>query len=653
MRLRLCDLAGLDAGRADVQTTGRSANQRPHPLNVGVPATLRPPVRVAELHSEARALAANLAYRCHGGTPMNPCGATSSVDDRERIAVPSHPASRPAHGDGRGFSIGPMDVAVLDAAALARAVVTYRDALRSHQEELNRLNVYPVPDGDTGTNMALTVESVVAEMPDADDTTLHTVCRAMAHGSLLGARGNSGVILSQVLRGFADTFAAADAVDATVFTTALRRATDAAYDAVMRPIEGTILTVLRCAAEAAEARMRTNNDATSLTVLLEVAHAAAERAVEETPELLPVLKEAGVVDAGGRGFVLLLDSVMHVVMGRAIPEPEVIATPTRVEAHLAGEDDVSTLRYEVMYLLEASDETIGGFREAWLAIGDSIVIVGGDGLWNCHIHTNDIGAAIEAGIDAGRPMRIRVTDLFEQVEEEEWVREHETPVIQLEREYCTTAVVAVGMGPGIQRLLASLGVQAIVAGGQSMNPSTAQIREAVHLCRADSVVVLPNNKNIIAVAEQVDGLSDRNVAVVRTTAIVEALAALVEYDPHADLAHNVASMTEAFTRVRSGEVTQAVRDTTADGVAIRTGDWIAVTRDGIRAVANTAVDAAMQLVDALVTEECELVTLLVGADARPAETIRVEEHLRLAHPRLEIEIHEGGQPLYPYLIGVE
>jgi len=540
-------------------------------------------------------------------------------------------------------------------ADLRRVVITYRDALRSHQDELNRLNVYPVPDGDTGTNMALTLESVVGELDSADG--MAEICKAVSHGSLMGARGNSGVILSQILRGLADTFSDHDEASGADLVAGLRRATDAAYQAVLRPVEGTILTVVRAATEAVEAAQEAGEE--SLAALLDRAAAAARDAVERTPELLPVLKEAGVVDAGGQGFALMIDAFITVVDGRPLPEPEIVSTPPAVEAHMHG-DDASSLRYEVMYLLEAKDATIPAFKDTWASLGDSIVVVGGDGMWNCHVHTNDVGAAIEAGIEAGRPRSIRVTDLLDQVEEEQWVREQTaTPARESAAdpatgaEPCTTAVVAVGVGEGVQRLLNSLGVQAVVAGGQSMNPSTAQILGAVESCPADSVIVLPNNKNIVPVAEQVHALTTRRVEVVPTQAIVEALAALVAYDPQAAVDTNAAAMTEAVQRVRTGEVTQAVRDGAGEGGPIKAGDWIAISRDGVSVIAKTAVDAAIGLVDRLADDESELVTVLVGADAATSDTARLEEHLALAHPQLEVEVHEGDQPLYPYLVGVE
>ena len=536
----------------------------------------------------------------------------------------------------------------LSAADLRQSVLRFRDALRAHQEELNRLNVYPVPDGDTGTNMALTLESVSAELRTAES--MEEVCHAVSRGSLMGARGNSGVITSQILRGLVECFRTVENVRAEDLRTGLRRGADAAYQAVMRPVEGTILTVVREAAEAVEALGET-----SLVAALERAFTAACDSVERTPQLLPALRDAGVVDAGGKGFTLLLAAFLEVVDGRPIPEPEVVHTPPSVAAHLAG-DDLSSLRYEVMYLLDAPDDTMPGFRDTWSAIGDSIVVVGGEGLWNCHIHTNDIGGAIEAGIDAGRPHKIRVTDLIEQVDEERWVREAD--VIADLNEFAdlpdvTTAVVAVGVGDGVRRLLKSLGVQHVVAGGQSMNPSTAQILEAVEACRADSVIVLPNNKNIVAVAKQVDALSEKQVEVIGTVSVPEALAALVEYDPSATVGDNATSMLDAIGRVRTGEVTQAVRDASVDGEQVREGEWIALARDGVVAVAATPADAVYRLLEALVDDDSEIVTVLVGCDAAAHETERIREHIEFTFPQVEVEFHDGGQPLYPYLVGVE
>ena len=539
-------------------------------------------------------------------------------------------------------SLGPAD--------LRRVVLRFRDALRDHQEELNRLNVYPVPDGDTGTNMALTLESVAHELATAE--AMGEVCTAMSRGSLMGARGNSGVILSQILRGVAEVCSPLTVLGPGDLVVALRRAADAAYEAVLRPVEGTILTVVRETAEAIEAL-----PGADLVAMLSHAAEAADLSVARTPDLLPVLREAGVVDAGGKGFTLLLAAFLEVVAGRPIPEPALGSTPLSVEAHLRG-DDVAGLRYEVMYLLDAVDTTIPAFKDTWGALGDSIVVVGGSGLWNCHVHTNEVGAAIEAGIEAGRPHQIRVTDLFDQVahEHEAWVAEAAGEAgsgVDPHTEAVETAIVAVAVGNGVGRLLTSLGVQIVVAGGQSMNPSTAQILEAVEATSARSVIVLPNNKNIVPVAQQVDALTERRVEVVPTTSVVEALSALVGYDPHADLLANVAALTEAAARVRTGEVTRAVRDAVAECGPVREGDWIAIDGRGICASTSTPVDAVTALLGRLVDDSSEIVTVIVGAEARPGDTARIREHLALAHPEVEAEFHDGGQPLYPYLVGVE
>jgi uncharacterized protein len=375
-----------------------------------------------------------------------------------------------------------------------------------------------------------------------------------------------------------------------------------------------------------------------------------------------VLKQAGVVDAGGAGYVLLLDVLLSVVDGRPVPSPP---APTGAGPEISAEiaevhgegGDVSDLRYEVMYFLEAPDETIPSFKEVWASIGDSIVVVGGDGIWNCHIHTDDIGAAIEAALDCGRPKRIRVTDLLEQVEEERWVREAADASGEGEetdaREPVPCAVVAVATGEGIRRIFRSMGVQQIVAGGQSMNPSTAQILEAVEAAPADEVVILPNNKNIIPVAEQVAPHTSKAVRVVKTTGIAEGFGALLGYDPQATVEENSASMSEAADRVVSGELTRAVRDSTTDAGPVKEGDYLGLTGSKITVVEPTLPGAATALLDQLVGEDAEIVTIIEGEGASAAVTRQLTEWLSEHRSNAEAEVHHGGQPLYPYLFSVE
>ena len=547
--------------------------------------------------------------------------------------------------------LGPGDV---------RAVVmAYRDALRTHQETVNRLNVYPVPDGDTGTNMALTMESVCTALDGADD--MSGTCKAIAHGSLMGARGNSGVILCQVLRGISEAWKGQESVGAAELAEALRSASDAAYRAVMRPVEGTILTVAASAAQGACDAASTGKD---LAVVAQAARSAATDALARTPELLPVLKEAGVVDAGGAGFVLLLDALLHIVTGQPLPEPPAAAeapaprlTALQQDSGAAGQNGP---RFEVMYLLEATDAAIPALKQAWSEIGDSIVVVGGEGTWNCHIHTDDIGGAIEAALDCGgRPRRIHVTDLEGQVEEERWVREGTRPAMPTPDETATptdaatTAVVAVASGAGVARIFSSLGAARVVAGGQSMNPSTAEILEAVEAVPAQQVVVLPNNANIVPVAEQVDALTDKTVRVVPTRAVAEGMAALLEFDASGDAEANARSMAGSASRVTSGEVTQAVRASGSPAGPIADGAWLGLSAVGIEVVADTVVDAATGLLARLLTPDHELVTVLQGEDASPEDTRRIQEWMEHHCPEVGAEIHDGGQPLYPYLFSIE
>jgi uncharacterized protein len=550
----------------------------------------------------------------------------------------------------------------LGAAEVRAAVLTYRDVLSAHREPINRLNVYPVPDGDTGTNMSLTLGSV-ADALDGTPDELDAVVKAVSHGSLMGARGNSGVILSQVLRGSMHAVGAAGGIDAASMVGALRAAADAAYQAVMRPVEGTILTVVRVSAEAAERALADDPDL-SLLAVLDAARTGAVEALERTPELLPVLADAGVVDAGGAGYVLLLEALLHVVDGRPLPEPAVgegVVRPDAQVVHTTAEDvdhNVADLRYEVMYFLEAPDEAIPGFKDVWAGIGDSIVVVGGDGIWNCHIHTDDIGAAIEAAIDAGRPRKIRVTDLMEEVEEERWVREatgagdvvEEPPHVS---EPVTTAVVSVVAGEGVKRIFYSLGVQGVVTGGQSMNPSTRELLEVVERVPADQVVILPNNKNIIPVAEQVADHTAKQVRVVPTRGVAEGFASLMGYDPEAGVDANAGEMTDLAGGVVAAEVTRAVRDSTTDAGPVREGDFLGMTREGIKVIEPELADCVIRLLERVVTDGHEIVTVIAGDGAQPAVTRQLTEWLGDNRPEVAVEVHQGGQPLYPYLFGVE
>ncbi len=651
-------------------------------------------------------------------------------------------SARPTCGHSRNSQAVIEHPPMLDSQALAAAMKVYSAALEQHRITIDRLNVYPVPDGDTGTNMAMTLAAVSEELSSAGSGRAE-VCRAISHGALMGARGNSGVIVSQLLRGLASTLApkgdqleAETPIKAELLVQGLAAASEAADSAVMRPVEGTILSVARASARAAQRTLDLpdangpgiNDAASRLIAVLESAKSAGQEALEATPSQLPVLAEAGVVDAGAAGYLLLLDALLNVVDGRPIPSevqlpPDVAAvlaggdpasvtvppipasqvpnSPTApasnprsaglhsedFQRHLASDDhsahDLSSTRYEVMFLLDASDERIDQFKAAWDVLGDSIVMVGGDGLWNCHIHTDHIGPVIEAGIDVGRPHRIQITDLHEQVaglnshgvaEPKNGVGAQPRPDLAepgtaepLTAAPSTTkpdtakqdtpqvgcAVVTVSPAAGLDEMFGAMGAHQIVTGGQTMNPSTAELLAAVNAAPSQQVVVLPNNPNIIAVARQLNVQTTKQVEVVATRSLPAGLTALVGYDPDATASHNAASMTDAVSGVTAGEVTKSVRDVSTSIGHIPAGQWIGLDASGIVATGSTAEAAAISLLAHLLKPEHEIITLIEGAGAQSDQTHDIVSWLTQHRPDVDVELYFGGQDHYPYLFGIE
>jgi DAK2 domain fusion protein YloV len=540
---------------------------------------------------------------------------------------------------------------MLKAQDLKRVMQRYLDRLRQYREALNRLNVYPVPDGDTGTNMTLTVESVVAAANDAES--MGQLAAAIAHGSLMGAQGNSGIILSQILRGLADAFRDEPSVGTAQLVDALDRASIAAYKAVGRPVEGTILTVLRSAADAA--RETQTPEGESLADFLGRVYRRAQEALETTPELLPVLKEAGVVDAGGAGFLLLLVAFLEEVTGEEVSLPEAIfaAAAARLIGPGDGAAEVADLRYEVMFLLHSDDATAGDrLRDSWATVGQSIVVVGGGDTWNCHIHTDHIGEAIEVGIALGRPERIKITDLLEQAADE---AHHRTGKFEPLPEFADAelGVVAVASGPGVVDLFRDAGVQGVVVGGQTMNPSVRDVLSVVEDVAGSTVIVLPNNKNIIPVAQQLDALTSKDVHVVATRSIPEGLAAMLAYLPGAEAGPTVKAMTRAADGCGWGEVTRAVRDAVTPAGVIAEGDWLGIVDGEVTMIAADSAAAAEGVFDSLshADPDAEVVTLITGSEADPGSTARIISHIEATG--LVVSLIAGGQALYPYLFGVE
>jgi uncharacterized protein len=545
----------------------------------------------------------------------------------------------------RGQSSGQGDPAVaplseLGASALRQVVERFAAVLHAHQVRLNRLNVYPVPDGDTGTNMARTVAAVAEEVAKAPVDDLTATAGAIRLGSLMGARGNSGVILSQILRGLADTIAdtaaSAREVGAATVAAALQAASDAAYASVRTPVEGTILTVAREAAAAADAAVRTG---ATLVDVLGHARRAGREALDRTPDLLPALRDAGVVDAGGAGFLLLFDAALSVVTGQPLPDVD-MAPPPPAWAGPSAPVEQDADRFELMFVLQDSTQwAVDQMVERWSGIGGSIAVVGDerDGMWTCHVHTDHLGPAVEAAIAAGRPTAIRISDLAAEV-----------AALGVHRETWQQrlGVVAVASGPGVIHLLAQAGADVVVHGGQSANPSTADIVRAITELGCPEVVVLPGNKNVIAAARQAAALVEgrvnggARVIVVPTRSPVQSLAALralahIAADRQVDAVAVADELRAAAATVTTGEVTQAVRSAQTPAGIVQAGDWLGIV-DGV--ITCAAVDqgaVAVQVAEVIGAQQ-----VLVGDTADAAAVTA----LVVARPG--IEVIDAGQPVF-------
>lgn len=541
-------------------------------------------------------------------------------------------------------------------AVVLRFVDIAVEALAEAREEVDALNVYPVPDGDTGTNMWLTVSAArdaVREATGGGDPAaeIGPALAALARGALLGARGNSGVIFSEMLGAIARRLAAGtpDERNAVVMAEALRQANEAAYAAVGQPVEGTMLTVGRAAADAAAERAA-EPDARARDVFAAAAE-AARAALARTPEQLAVLRDAGVVDAGGRGLSVVLDAAETVLTGRR-PVPVTVPLGSHaIPQPVAQQHDLSPdgPSYEVMYLLDADDDRIPPLRKALADLGDSLVVVGGEGLWNVHVHVDDVGAAIEAGIEAGRPHRVRVTHFAEQVAE----KRRRTPTRTGRK------VVAVAAGPGLARLFEDAGA-VVVHGGPGRRPSTGELLEAITSCGASEVVVLPNDHDSLRVAQvaastaESDAPGDLRVAVIPTPAQVSGLAALAVHEPGRSFDQDVLEMTATARHARQGAVTIAARRAMTMAGPCEVGDALGVVAGDFVVVGDDLLDVATQVLERLLGGGGELVTIVAGAeDADGALATRCAGWVEERHPAVDVVVYDGGQERYPLLVAVE
>ena len=525
--------------------------------------------------------------------------------------------------------------------------------LERHVEAVNAINVFPVPDGDTGTNMFLTMRSTLEEAYRADSDGVDAVLGAMSRGALMGARGNSGVILSQIIRGLASAAKERQHLDAEGLAAGLVEAAATAYKAVSQPVEGTILTVMREAADAAKGEARRGGR--DILPVVASATEAAREAVDKTPSLLPVLAEAGVVDAGGQGLYVMLEGFLRYLKGEEEIPAGPLVTAEEIERdwvtvtsqmHQMGE---SLYGYCTEFLVSGQSLRSDDIQRRMLKLGDSVLVVGDESLVRVHVHTDDPGAALSYCTALGSINQVKVDNI--QAQAEQFLAMHERQKVAAPPvDIATVAVVA---GEGMERVFQSVGATAIVEGGPTMNPSTRQLLEAVERCPADSVVVLPNDKNIVMAAEQALPMTHKEVRLVKTTTVPQGVAALLAFSPDEDLEANVQAMEEAKVDVRTVEVTRAIRTTRVGGLRIREGQCIAVVDGELKVARKTpeaTVKAALRHVP---MEEVSLITLYYGADTREAEARRLARELRRLHPGHDVEVVYGGQPHYYYIVSAE
>jgi uncharacterized protein len=534
-----------------------------------------------------------------------------------------------------------------DREAVERLVDAALASLEANRARIDDLNVYPVPDGDTGTNLTMTVRAVADAVDHTSAASRHSLARDVARGALMGARGNSGVIFSQIVRGAADVLGETDepVIDADATARALRGASDAAYRAVRRPVEGTMLSVIRELAEEAEARAPEHP---SIGQLLTDLVRRGEDALARTPEQLQVLKDAGVVDAGGAGLVELVRGVASAVTGEPIPEPQPI------EEHLSHEaihQEPSQFRYCTVFLIEGEALDRDALEDELEKLGDSLLVVGDPSAIKVHVHTDDPGAALSVGTKVGTIDRIEIANMHEQPQQ----REERLLSLVPDAEPAKSGMVVVVAGEGNRKLFeslaANLGPISIVEGGQTMNPSTADLLRAVQSIDAEEAIILPNNSNIVLAAEHAAANADRTVEVVPTTSIPAGLAAMVAFDGSRTAAENAEEMREAIESVATGEVTIASRDVQMNGIPITKGEWLGLSEGEPVSGGSDFDDVTYAVVERLLREPRELLTLLVGRDG--AQLQGVLDRIAKEHPDLEVDVQEGGQPHYHLLLSAE
>ncbi len=554
-----------------------------------------------------------------------------------------------------------MEVTNIRASQFQSMVQAGADRLQEHAEYVNSLNVFPVPDGDTGTNMNLSMISGAKAVSDSTSDKVGELATHLSKGLLMGARGNSGVILSQLFRGFAKQIPDVETLSGKELAAAFTHGVNTAYKAVMKPVEGTILTVARVAAEFGERKATETDDCVAVMTAVV---SGAKKALAKTPDLLPILKEVGVVDSGGQGLLFIYEGFLSVLNGEYVPEND-FETPAAmdeminaehhrsVHSHLATEEITFGYCTEIMVKIgegPTADTSFeyDTFRNYLNELGDSLLVVNDDEIIKVHVHTEYPGEVMNYGQKFGSLMKVKVDNM--RVQHETLLENDSAPVKKPRVPY---AIIAIAAGNGVQELFKSLGASYVISGGQTMNPSTEDILKAIDAVNADQVIILPNNKNIFMAADQAAEVADIPVVVVPSKTISQGMTAMLAFNDQVGLAQNQAAMTEMLTSVVSGSLTHAIRDTAIDGITIKEGDFLGMI-DGKIVVSKTdALEVAFETLKQMMDEETEIVTIIIGEEGTQEQAEQMEAALLAMNEELEVEIHHGDQPVYPYLFAAE
>lgn len=555
-----------------------------------------------------------------------------------------------------------MSVQTIDAKMLQKMFLAGAKGLEAKKEYINELNVFPVPDGDTGTNMTMTIMAAAKEVANLQNPTLTELGKAISSGSLRGARGNSGVIMSQIFRGFVKELKGLDIIDVTALGNGVQHAAETAYKAVMKPKEGTILTVAKAGADKSM-DLLVNGDTDDIIKFCDEVAAEMEGALLQTPELLPVLKQAGVVDSGGEGLMTFIRGALDALKGKATDFTVNTGTATRVVNGSVGASEEEDIRFgyctEFIIMLERGEDVVESQLKEYLQkIGDCVVVVADDDIVKVHVHTNDPGLAIQKALTYGSLTSMKIDNMRE---------EHQEKVIRDAQKVAESAsapkkeeprkengFIAVAAGDGLADIFRDLGVDYVIEGGQTMNPSTDDVLSAIEQVNAENIFVLPNNGNIILAANQAKNLTeDKEVYVVPSKNIPQGIAAMISFVSGRSAAENAESMEEEMQLIKSGQVTYAVRDTNMDGKDIKQGDFMGLTDKTIVSVGSDLQGTAKKLIESLLDEDSELVSLYYGSDATKEQAEQLAEDIENTHEDVEVEVQYGGQPVYSYFISVE